>query len=97
MFSQRLVQRPPILNSSQVVDSETGQILGANQVGELCFRGIFMMKGYYDDEQGTRELIDEDGWLHSGDVGYYDEDGNLFLVDRVKDIMKYKGFQVRLC
>lgn len=54
-----------------------------------------MMKGYHGDEKETEKIIDKDGWLHSGDVGYYDEDGDLFLVDRAKDLIKYKGFQVR--
>lgn len=52
------------------------------------------MKGYCDNEQATAATIDKDGWLHSGDVGYYDEQGYFYIVDRVKELIKYKGFQV---
>lgn len=52
------------------------------------------MKGYCDDEEATRATIDEDGFLHTGDVGYYDEEGYFYIVDRVKELIKYKGFQV---
>lgn len=52
------------------------------------------MKGYYNDEKSTRATIDKDGWLHTGDVGYYDEEGYFFIVDRIKELIKYKGYQV---
>ena len=52
------------------------------------------MKGYCGDEQLTRDIMDEDGFLHTGDVGYYDEDEFFFIVDRIKELIKYKGFQV---
>lgn len=52
------------------------------------------MKGYYGDAEATRSTIDEDGFLHTGDVGYYDEEGCFYIVDRVKELIKYKGFQV---
>lgn len=52
------------------------------------------MKGYYNNNEETQKAIDEDGWLHTGDVGYYDKDGDFFIVDRIKDLIKYKGFQV---
>jgi len=52
------------------------------------------MKGYYNDEKSTRAIIDKDGWLHTGDVGYYDEDGYFYIVDRIKELIKYKGYQV---
>jgi len=55
------------------------------------------MKGYLNDEKSTAATIDVDGWLHTGDVGYVDEDGNFFIVDRVKELIKFKGFQVRNC
>lgn len=69
--------------------------MGPNKEGEICFKGVLIMKGYYNNEEETRNTIDKDGWLHTGDVGYYDEDGDLFIVDRIKDLIKYKGFQVR--
>ena len=52
------------------------------------------MKGYYGNEKSTAETIDKEGWLLSGDVGYYDDDGEFFIVDRAKELIKYKSFQV---
>lgn len=52
------------------------------------------MKGYYGNEKATAETLDKNGWLRSGDIGYYDEDGDFFIVDRAKELIKYKSFQV---
>lgn len=71
-----------------------GKALGPNCEGELCFKGDLIMKGYCNDAKATALTIDKDGWLHSGDIGYYDEDGHFFIVDRLKELIKYKGFQV---
>ncbi|GFG35622.1 hypothetical protein Cfor_02545, partial [Coptotermes formosanus] len=78
----------------KVVDIETGRNLGPNERGELCFKGPQIMKGYSGDPQATRASFDSDGFLHTGDVGYYDEDGFFYIVDRVKELIKYKGYQV---
>ncbi len=79
----------------QVKDTKTGKRLGANQVGEICVKGPSVTKGYYHNEEATSEIIDEEGWLHTGDAGYYDEEGDFFIVDRIKDIIKYKTYSVR--
>ena len=52
------------------------------------------MKGYLNNPEATARTVDKDGWLHTGDVGYADEDGHFYIVDRVKELIKYKGFQV---
>ncbi|XP_044760951.1 bacitracin synthase 3-like [Coccinella septempunctata] len=74
--------------------NENGQSLGPYEKGELCLKGPMIMDGYADDEVSTRNCIDEDKWLHTGDVAYYDEDEYFFIVDRLKELIKYKGFQV---
>ena len=51
-------------------------------------------QGYLNNEEATKAIIDERGWLHTGDVGHYDKDGIFFIVDRIKELIKYKGFQV---
>nr|AGW16013.1 4-coumarate:coenzyme A ligase 1 [Pueraria montana var. lobata] len=78
----------------KVVDPETGRSLGYNQPGEICIRGQQIMKGYLNDEKATALTIDSEGWLHTGDVGYVDDDDEIFIVDRVKELIKFKGFQV---
>lgn len=66
----------------------------ADEAGEIVIRGPQVMKGYLANPDATAAMIDEDGWLHTGDVGRVDADGWLFVVDRVKELIKYKGFQV---
>lgn len=78
----------------KIVDPETGTFLSRNQPGEICIRGDQIMKGYLNDPEATARTIDEEGWLHTGDIGYIDEDDELFIVDRLKELIKYKGFQV---
>ncbi|XP_068647478.1 4-coumarate--CoA ligase 2-like [Aristolochia californica] len=78
----------------KIVDPDTGASLPRNQPGEICIRGSQIMKGYLNDPEATQATIDRDGWLHTGDIGYVDDDEELFIVDRLKEIIKYKGFQV---
>src|SRR5437667_4409669 len=78
----------------KVVDPATGDELGPNQEGELCVRGPQIMKGYLNNPEATARTIHAENWLHTGDIGYADEDGHFFIVDRVKELIKYKGFQV---
>nr|AAZ79469.1 4-coumarate:coenzyme A ligase [Eucalyptus camaldulensis] len=78
----------------KIVDPETGASLPRNQAGEICIRGHQIMKGYLNDPEATANTIDKEGWLHTGDIGYIDDDDELFIVDRLKELIKYKGFQV---
>jgi acyl-CoA synthetase (AMP-forming)/AMP-acid ligase II len=78
----------------KIIDLETGEPRGPNKEGELCVRGPQVMKGYLNQPDATAHTIDADGWLHTGDIGYADEDGHFFIVDRAKELIKYKGFQV---
>ncbi|MFF9816591.1 4-coumarate--CoA ligase family protein [Streptomyces sp. NPDC014006] len=73
---------------------DPGKDLSTGQSGEILIRGPQVMKGYLGRPDATAAMIDADGWLHTGDVGHVDEDGWLFVVDRVKELIKYKGFQV---
>ncbi|MEV6973766.1 4-coumarate--CoA ligase family protein [Kitasatospora sp. NPDC093806] len=68
--------------------------LGPGEPGELLIRGPQVMKGYFGRPSETAASIDADGWLHTGDVGFVDERGYLHIVDRVKELIKYKGYQV---
>ncbi|GAA2599508.1 MULTISPECIES: 4-coumarate--CoA ligase family protein [Streptomyces] len=74
--------------------TDPGEDLPAGESGEILIRGPQVMKGYLGRPDATAAMIDEEGWLHTGDVGHVDTDGWLFVVDRVKELIKYKGFQV---
>ena len=78
----------------RVVDPATGADLGRNQTGELVVRGPQVMKGYLNNPRATADMLDPDGWLHTGDLGHVDDDGYVYVVDRVKELIKYKGLQV---
>ncbi|HEY0723685.1 MAG TPA: AMP-binding protein, partial [Pyrinomonadaceae bacterium] len=78
----------------KIIDLETGESLVPGEKGEICVRGPQIMKGYLNKPEATAQTIDADRWLHTGDIGYADEDGHFFIVDRAKELIKYKGFQV---
>jgi acyl-CoA synthetase (AMP-forming)/AMP-acid ligase II len=79
---------------AKVVDPASGEDQDPGEVGELCFRGPQIMKGYLNRPDATAAMIDPDGWLHTGDLGYVDPDGYFYVTDRVKELIKYKGMQV---
>lgn len=78
----------------KVVNVETGETLVARQIGEVCFTGDQVMLGYFKNPKTTAETIDKENWLHTGDLGYFDEEGSLYITGRIKEVIKYKGFQV---
>ncbi|MEZ5144571.1 MAG: 4-coumarate--CoA ligase family protein [Acidimicrobiales bacterium] len=79
---------------TRIVDPATGESLGIDADGEVWVRGPQVMKGYLNNDQATRDTLDDEGWLHTGDIGHIDADGHLYIVDRLKELIKYKGFQV---
>lgn len=78
----------------RIVDPETGADLPVGEEGELWLRGPQVMLGYLNNEEATAETITKDGWLRTGDIARIDEDGYMFVMDRLKELIKYKGFQV---
>jgi 4-coumarate--CoA ligase len=78
----------------KVIDPETGAILPLGAEGELCIKGPQVMLGYLGNPEATARTIDADGWLHTGDMAAFDADGQLFIRDRLKELIKVKGFQV---
>jgi len=78
----------------RLVDLESGAELGPQQEGEIHVRGPQIMKGYLNRPEATAQTITADGWLRTGDIGYADTEGHFYIVDRAKELIKYKGFQV---
>jgi 4-coumarate--CoA ligase len=79
---------------TKIVDAVTQKELGVGEDGEICVRGPQIMLGYLNNKAATESMLEPNGWLHTGDLGHIDENGHLFVVDRLKEIIKYKGFQV---
>lgn len=79
---------------AKIVDVETGADLGPDKPGELLVRGPQNMKGYLNNPAATAETITAEGWLRTGDVATFDGEGRLRIVDRLKELIKVKGFQV---
>ena len=71
----------------KVTSPESGETAPVGSPGEVCFRGYHVMKGYWDDEEATRQVIDDSGWLHSGDIGIIDESGYLSITGRLKEMI----------
>ncbi len=78
----------------RIVDVAAGNDLDVEQEGEIWVKGPQVMQGYLNNAEATRNILDSDGWLHTGDVGKLDRDGYCTVLDRVKELIKYKGFQV---
>ncbi|ESQ34749.1 hypothetical protein EUTSA_v10007285mg [Eutrema salsugineum] len=79
---------------ARIMDPNSGRALGINQTGELWLKGPTIAKGYFKNQEATNETINSEGWLKTGDLCYIDEDGFVFVVDRLKELIKYKGYQV---
>jgi fatty-acyl-CoA synthase len=71
----------------KIIDTATGATVAVGQVGELCFRGYHLMRGYYNDPEATAQAIDPEGWLHSGDLGVMDAEGYVAITGRLKDMI----------
>ncbi|MGX9790688.1 4-coumarate--CoA ligase family protein [Mycobacterium sp. MMS18-G62] len=85
--------------ASKLIDPETGAEIdppakGLSETGELWFKGPNVMAGYLNNEEATRDTVDDEGWLHTGDLAQVDACGCVYIVDRLKELIKYKGYQV---
>jgi acyl-CoA synthetase (AMP-forming)/AMP-acid ligase II len=88
------IGRPLGDTECRIVDPETGEDVAQGERGELWIRGPQVMAGYLNNDEATASTIDDDGWLHTGDIAVRDSDGYYSIVDRLKELIKYKGFQV---
>lgn len=79
--------------SIKIID-DNGKRCGIDQDGEICFKGNYPFLGYYGNQQATNDVFDDDGFFLSSDIGHFDANGNLFIVDRKKDLIKYCSFQI---
>lgn len=79
---------------ARFVDVNTGKDVPHGKEGELWVRGPQVMKGYYGNEKATKECITDDGWFKTGDIGYIAPDRQIYITDRLKELIKVKGFQV---
>ncbi|KAK4884439.1 hypothetical protein RN001_000710 [Aquatica leii] len=86
----------PLVNNMllKVIDPQTNKSLPAYEIGELCLKGRSRMKGYFNNPTETNNSKDEKGFYRSGDLGYYDEVGNIYITGRFKELIKFKAFQV---
>ncbi len=84
----------PVPSTEVCVKDESGNMLPVDEVGELCVRGPQVMKGYWQRPEETAAVIDDDGWLHTGDMARMDKDGYFYIVDRKKDMILVSGFNV---
>jgi long-chain acyl-CoA synthetase len=84
----------PISSTDATIKNEEGECLPVGEVGELCIRGPQVMKGYWQRPEATEEVIDKDGWLHTGDIAIMNEEGYFKIVDRKKDMILVSGFNV---
>jgi len=86
----------PLVSNTEarITDLETGDDLDTDATGELLIKGAQVMKGYLNNEGATKATIDSHGWLHTGDLATADADGYFYIVDRLKELIKYKGYQV---
>uniref|UniRef100_A0AC34F685 Uncharacterized protein n=1 Tax=Panagrolaimus sp. ES5 TaxID=591445 RepID=A0AC34F685_9BILA len=82
------------LGKMRVVDVETGAELSYNQPGEILYLSPVLTPGYLNKPEATKESIDSEGWYHTGDFGYLDEEGNVFIIDRMKEVIKVEGLTV---
>jgi acyl-CoA synthetase (AMP-forming)/AMP-acid ligase II len=86
---------PPVPNTEcRIVDVATGEDAPDGEAGELLIRGPQVMKGYLNNPAATAAAIDPDGWLRTGDIARLEPDGSVRIVDRIKELIKYKGYQI---
>jgi long-chain acyl-CoA synthetase len=84
----------PVPSTDACVQDDEGRKLPIGEVGELCIKGPQVMKGYWNRPEETAAVIDDDGWLHTGDMARMDEQGYFYIVDRKKDMILVSGFNV---
>ena len=77
-----------------VAGGKEGKTVNTDETGEICIRGPSLMNGYLNNPAATEDCMDADGWFHTGDVGKIDKSGYLYIVDRLKEVIKVRGFQV---
>lgn len=83
----------PVITADLRIEGQDGKPVGPGEVGELCFRSAQVVKGYWNDPAATRQSF-VGGWFHTGDVGYLDEEGFVYVVDRIKDVVIRGGENV---